>query len=150
MTRNRARVLALALSVAIAIGIVTAIGIASHSTPAASTSPESAAFDGSQVPVAEWAQAAAEPGVVVLDVRTPEEYAAGHIRGAINIDVSSDAFASQVGELDPTVSYAVYCHSGNRSQTAISIMTGLGFTHLLGLDGGITAWTAAGEPLVAG
>jgi len=148
MTRTRARALALALVAALGIGVVTAIAITAHSTPAVATSPQAVAFDGSQVPVAEWAQAVAEPSIVVLDVRTPEEYTAGHIAGAINVDVSANTFASDVGALDPTASYAVYCHSGNRSQAAIEIMTDLGFTHLLGLEGGIAAWTAAGKPIV--
>jgi 3-mercaptopyruvate sulfurtransferase SseA len=56
------------------------------------------------------------PGLVVLDVRTPEEFAAGHIAGASNVDLNSATFATAVAKLDPKLPYFVYCHSGNRSR----------------------------------
>jgi rhodanese-related sulfurtransferase len=146
MTRTTARALAVAAIAMLGIGIAVGVGIASHSTPA-STAADAPEFDGSQVSVELWAQAVEGEGVVVLDVRTPEEYATGHIAGAVNVDVSAETFLSQAGALDPAASYGVYCRSGNRSQAAIDILTGAGFSHLLGLDGGITAWEAAGKPI---
>ncbi len=53
--------------------------------------------------------------LVVLDVRTPSEFAAGHIAGAVDIDLSAVTFTGEVAKLDPKTPYFVYCHSGNRS-----------------------------------
>jgi phage shock protein E len=88
-------------------------------------------------------------GVVVLDVRTAGEFAAGHIENAINIDVESSDFDAQIAKLDKTVEYAVYCHSGRRSGIAADKMGGAGFENVTNLNGGIQAWQAAGFPLVA-
>lgn len=77
--------------------------------------------------------------VTILDVRTPQEFAEGHIAGAVNIDVSSPDFAQQVSELDPEGTYAVYCRSGNRSRTAMAAMQDAGLSDVFGLEGGIGA-----------
>ena len=89
------------------------------------------------------------PGVVVLDVRTAGEFASGHIENAINIDVESSDFDSQIAKLDKKVEYAVYCHSGRRSGIASDKMVKSGFENVTNLNGGIQAWQAAGFPLVA-
>ena len=88
------------------------------------------------------------PGVVVLDVRTAGEFAAGHIENAINIDVESGSFDSEIAKLDKTVEYAVYCHSGRRSAIAADKMAKAGFTKLTNLQDGVASWQAAGYPLV--
>lgn len=85
---------------------------------------------------------------VIIDVRTPEEYASGHIEGARLIDISSADFASQIGALDRATTYFVYCRSGNRSSVATSMMLELGFTSMFELDGGILSWNSEGLPLV--
>ena len=64
---------------------------------------------------------------VIIDVRTPAEFASGHLEGALNIDVQSPDFAAQIMELDPSGEYFVYCRSGNRSGQAIAQMTQMGF-----------------------
>ncbi len=87
------------------------------------------------------------PGVTVVDVRTPAEYASGHIQGAININWEGD-FTSGIAKLDKTKTYAVYCHSGNRSGQATQAMADAGFTHIYNLDGGVINWTTAGYSLV--
>lgn len=89
-----------------------------------------------------------EPGVVLLDVRTAGEYAAGHIDGAINIDVEGSSFAEEIQSLDPSKTYAIYCQSGRRSRAAIETMTNAGFAELFNLDTGIATWTGAGYPVV--
>lgn len=89
-------------------------------------------------------------GVTVIDVRSPEEFAAGHIAGAINIDVEGDAFDEGIAALDQSKTYAVYCHSGRRSLIAANTMADAGFTSIYNLDGGIIAWDAAGYELVSG
>ena len=70
-------------------------------------------------------------GTVIIDVRTPGEFASGHLEGALNIDVQSPDFAAQVSQLDPTQEYFIYCRSGNRSGQAISQMSNLGFTSMI-------------------
>lgn len=88
--------------------------------------------------------------LVVLDVRTREEFDAGHIDGAIVIDVRQDDFDDRVAELDRDVPYVVYCRTGNRSARATAIMSELGFTDLTEITDGIVGWVAAGLPIVAG
>ena len=77
---------------------------------------------------------ALEAGTVIIDVRTPAEFASGHLEGALNIDVQSADFDARISELDPDGAYFVYCRSGNRSGQAIDRMTGLGFGEMT--DGG--------------
>ncbi|MBS45429.1 MAG: sulfurtransferase [Nocardioides sp.] len=82
-------------------------------------------------------------GATAIDVRTPEEVAAGALPGAITIDVQSADFDARVAELDPEASYVVYCRSGNRSAAAIERMVDLGFTDLVN-GGGYDDLVAAG------
>jgi phage shock protein E len=89
-------------------------------------------------------------GVTLLDVRTPEEFAAGHIAGAQNIDFYATDFANRIDALDPSSAYVVYCHSGNRSGQATALMADKGFTDVTDVDGGIAAWESAGLPVAAG
>lgn len=96
----------------------------------------------------EFTAAVAEPGVTVLDVRTPAEFDSGHLPGAVNIDVDGADFAATVGALPKDGTYAVYCKSGNRSASALGRMKDLGFTSVRHLGGGIGAWMAAGGQVV--
>jgi len=89
---------------------------------------------------------AEKPNVVVLDVRTPEEFAAGHLANATNIDVNADDFGKRIGALDREAEYLVYCGVGARSAVARDQMIDLGFRHLSHLEGGLQAWEAAGLP----
>lgn len=75
----------------------------------------------------------------VIDVRTPAEVATGHLQDAVNIDISSPEFASQIDALDHAANYVVYCHSGNRAGQAISYMQSSGFTGNLINAGGVAA-----------
>jgi phage shock protein E len=88
-----------------------------------------------------------DQGAVVIDVRTPAEFAEGHVPNALLIDVSASSFASQISQLDPNQAYVVYCRSGNRSAVAISQMLAAGFTELYDM-GPLTAWAQAGHPVV--
>lgn len=88
------------------------------------------------------------PGVVVLDVRTPAEFSAGHIKGAVNVDYNSPTFQQQVARLDKTKPYLVHCAVGGRSTQSLPILQKLGFTNVRHLDGGVKAWQQAGLPLV--
>ncbi len=89
-------------------------------------------------------------GLVVLDVRTPEEFAEGHLDGAVLVDFYDPDFAEQLAALDPDVPYLVYCRSGNRSGQALGVMEQLGFTSVADVNGGIIAWAGAGLPVATG
>ncbi|MDO5696852.1 MAG: rhodanese-like domain-containing protein [Dermatophilus congolensis] len=104
--------------------------------------------NGAAVDAATFAAAMQVPGTVILDVRTPQEFAQGHIEGAFNIDIESGNFADKVAELDTRVPYAIYCRSGNRSAVAVQQMNSIGFTQTYHLEGGITAWQSSGHPVV--
>ena len=88
------------------------------------------------------------PDFIIVDVRTPEEYAEGHIGGSLLIDFYADDFEEKIGQLDREGEYLVYCRSGNRSSQALSVMEDFGFREVYNLLGGIKAWTAAGLPTV--
>ena len=98
--------------------------------------------------VSEFSQKITEPDVIILDVRTPEEFASGHIEGALNIDFNSGNFANEITRLNPSENYAIYCRSGSRSGQAASIMHKAGFHDVSNLNGGVIDWTNAGLPLV--
>lgn len=114
----------------------------------AACSSDSGADAVTDVSVSESETILAEADVTVIDVRTPAEYATGHLANAVNIDVSADSFDSQVSELSKDGTYVVYCHSGNRSATATDRMAALGFTTIYNLEGGVTDWQANGGALV--
>ena len=83
--------------------------------------------------------------VVLLDVRTPQEYAQGHIAGAMNLNYRAKDFGEQVGKLDKSKTYLVYCAVGGRSTSACEKMAKLEFAHLYNLDGGISRWQREGK-----
>lgn len=85
--------------------------------------------------------------LVVLDIRTPEEFAEGHLEGAVNIDFYAPDFAQQLAELDPETDYVLYCRSDNRSGQAMPVLEDLGFASVAEVDGGILAWEQAGLPV---
>lgn len=72
--------------------------------------------------------------LVILDVRTREEYLSGNIPNAINIDVLSQDFKSKIDMLDKNKEYLIYCKSGNRSSIASSIMSTNGFINIYNLE----------------
>lgn len=86
--------------------------------------------------------------LVILDVRTPEEFAEGHVDGAVMLDFYDPEFSARIADLDPNVSYLLYCRSGNRSGQTAELMSELGFINVADVDGGILAWSDAGQPLV--
>jgi len=84
---------------------------------------------------------------VVLDVRTPKEFTAGHIPGAVNIDWNGADFQKKVSALDKSKTYLVQCAVGGRSAKAAEKMMTLQFTNVYNLEGGIKAWEKAGKPI---
>lgn len=121
------------------IAVALVVSVAACSSASAATE---------DVNVEEFASVIEGPGIVILDVRTPEEFAQGHIAGSININVESPDFTSKLEQLDKSQTYAVYCRSGRRSGVATQQMESLGFTSLYNMNGGVIDWAGAGFELV--
>ena len=84
-------------------------------------------------------------GAVVLDVRSAEEYAKGHVPGALNIDINAPGFASKVSDFDKSKPILVNCHAGSRGAIAAAELGKLGFKTVCNLEGGLGAWEKAGH-----
>ena len=81
-----------------------------------------ASGNGAKVEVDAFKKQMAKEGARILDVRTPEEYAAGHLEGAVLLDFNGGQFAAELPSLDPDAEYVVYCRSGNRAGQAVALM----------------------------
>jgi len=132
---------------AMAVAAIIGVSGCSSSDPTGSSASQST---DQHMTASDFSTAMAKPGTIVLDVRTPAEYASGHLPQAQNIDIEAGDFATKIASLDKNATYAVYCRSGNRSGVALEQMAGVGFTHLYDLDGGIGAWQSMGGPMVMG
>ena len=89
-----------------------------------------------------------EPNVVILDVRTVEEFKDGHIANALNIDVNQKKFVKKAkATLPKDKTIAVYCRSGRRSANAAELLAKKGYK-CVNLYGGILAWIENGKPVV--
>jgi rhodanese-related sulfurtransferase/thioredoxin-related protein len=97
--------------------------------------------------VEEFARMADDKKNVILDVRTPEEFAAGHIPGAVSLDVTASDFQEKATVLDKSKTYLVHCATGVRSARACEKLTHLDFPKLYNLPGGFKAWAKAGKPV---
>lgn len=89
-----------------------------------------------------------DPAPVVLDVREPHEYAAGHVEGALLMPLARTvelALAAGVPKDEPVY---VFCRTGNRSLQAAQALVAAGYQDVRNVDGGIVAWTSAGLPVV--
>ena len=105
-----------------------------HQVPASSAVPvESGAAQPSlpAIDIATASKVLADPQATVLDLRTPEEYAAGHLQRAQNINFRALDLNQQLSKLDPKVRYVLYCASGNRSGRAAMMMQKLGITNVV-------------------
>lgn len=94
--------------------------------------------------VEEFAKVVEQPDVRLIDVRTPQEFAEGHLHGAENIDMKDSLFAEHIKGIDGEV--AVYCRGGRRSLKAAEMLAKQGCT-VYNLDGGILAWQKAGKTI---
>jgi rhodanese-related sulfurtransferase len=89
-----------------------------------------------------------EPGVLVIDVRTPEEFAEGHIAGAKNVDFLGDDFEKQIAALPAEKPLLVHCAAGNRSSKAVVKIAELQKSaRIFHLKSGFNGWKAAGKPI---
>lgn len=105
--------------------------------------------DATSLGARDFAERLAEPGTVLLDVRSPEEYSAGHIEGARNLPQGAPDVAARIGRLDPAATYAVYCRTDRRSAEAVALLADHGITDAYDLAGGVEAWQAYGGAVVA-
>jgi len=97
--------------------------------------------------VEEFAQMTEDKQNVILDVRTPGEFQAGHIPGAVNLDVNAPDFKPKAALLDRSKTYLVHCASGGRSAKACEQLNHLDFPNLYNLPAGFRAWAKAGKPV---
>ena len=92
---------------------------------------------------AQFAEGLRQPGAVLVDVRRPDEFAAGHLPGAVNLEVTAPDFGQRVAALDKTKPTYVYCRSGARSAKAAGQLTTAGFAQVSNLMGGVLDWPDA-------
>jgi rhodanese-related sulfurtransferase len=95
-----------------------------------------------------FAEKITEKDVVLLDVRTVDEFSQSYIPNALNIDVQGDYFSADISALDKSKSYAVYCRSGKRSVLASEEMDQIGIANVYNLTGGIMEWIESGRDTV--
>ena len=84
--------------------------------------------------------------IVILDVRTPEEFAERHIKNAVNLNYYSDTFREDLNKLDKDKTYIIHCRSGGRSGRNSEMMKELGFKEAYNMNGGIVEWEEKGFP----
>ena len=84
---------------------------------------------------------------LLLDIRTDNEFAQGHLLGAQQIDFYKNDFSKALEKLDKDQPVFIYCRSGNRSGKAAQQMKAMGFSEVYNLEGGISAWSKRGKPI---
>jgi rhodanese-related sulfurtransferase len=129
----------------LALATTFAAVVAPRSAQAQSTKPAVQKID-----VDQFDQKRKEKDAVVLDVRTPREYAEGHVPGAVNLDIHDPQFDQKITSLDKSKTYLVHCAKGVRSAAATRKMSTLGFLNLFDFHGGFTAWENAHKPVEKG
>lgn len=97
-------------------------------------------------PTAFAAKIKAAPKAVILDVRSPDEFASGHLSNALNYDWNGAQFEKQIASLDKSKPVFVYCLSGRRSASAANKMRAEGFKMVYEMDGGMSGWRASQLP----
>jgi rhodanese-related sulfurtransferase len=128
------------IALAVFLGL---IGLGAADIPA--TSPTATSVQ--HVNAAQAQKLVADKKVVVLDLRTPEEFKGGHIAGATNIDFLGTDFEQRLAAFDNRTTYLIHCASGNRSTQALPLFKQLKFQSLYHLDGGFRSWVKAGLPV---
>jgi rhodanese-related sulfurtransferase len=129
--------------------LVGGMGCGRNPSESSPSSGESAWKSSPQlVDVAEAKRLIAAKQVTILDVRTPDEFSAGHIAGAKNLNFNDRDFQANLQLLDKRQAYLVHCASGIRSARATAAMSNLGFDSVYDLAGGIKAWEQANGEVV--
>lgn len=98
--------------------------------------------------VATFARSMQAKDVQLIDVRTPQEYASGHLEGALNMDWAGGQVEQEFATIDKTKPVLLYCASGRRSAAAREFLQAQGCTNVVDLAGGIGSWSEAGKPVV--
>lgn len=134
------------------IAIVLGLGACSSETNGRAAEPAEVAAKEAQKTVVDVTVAEAkalidgEASVIVLDVRTPEEFAESHIEGALNVDFRGENFAEELAKLDRDQRYIVHCRSGRRSSASMKVFKELGFTDIQHMFEGFNGWQEADLP----
>jgi len=97
-----------------------------------------------------WRARGGQEKILLLDIRTPAEFADERIAGAVNIDFRAPAFRDEIATLPKEQTVLLYCRSGNRSGQSLPLFLELGFRDVRHLSGGILAWKQAGLPVEPG
>ena len=113
----------------------------------ATASAEASRAYGATLNAAEFAASLDRPGVIVLDVRTPAEYAAGHVAQAKSVPLSRLEQSLPAVVKNKSTPVILVCASGVRSRRAVSIAQKLGYERAVSLAGGLRAWREAGLPV---
>jgi phage shock protein E len=119
----------------LALFAILAAGIVQADTPVITVSQEALLHREQQ----------SDQELLVLDVRSPEEFVSGHVPGAVNVPY--DQVAARFAELPKDKDIVLYCRSGRRAQLAADVLAGNGYTRLQHLEGDMAAWTEAGRPV---
>jgi rhodanese-related sulfurtransferase len=133
--------------------LATAASIADQAGPAPSQPASAPAAASASLPLISQQALLArlakkDQALFVLDVRTPQEFAAGHVPGAVNIPY--DQVASQLAEIPKDKDVVLYCKSGRRAGLAADVLAANGYTKLEHLQGDMPAWLQAGRPVEGG
>ena len=100
-----------------------------------------------EIDAADFEKRRAKRKAPVLDVRSPEEFAKGHITGAMNVDIHSPDFAAKAEQFDKKKPILVNCHAGSRGAIAAAELARLGFKSVFNLEGGLAAWEKSGHAI---
>ncbi len=101
-----------------------------------------------EIQIAAFQNKIATENYTLVDVRTAEEYADGHLEGALNIDYFSATFSEDIGKLGFETPVLVYCRSGNRSGKSMKIMYDMGFKEVKNLIGGYKGWVSENNSVI--
>jgi phage shock protein E len=126
------------------IAFALAAGLLAGCAPSGASVEQLAAIGIVDVDVERAAELVAAGDVVILDIRTPGEFTAGHIPGATNVDYRDRDFAERVAALDPSHVYLMHCAVGGRSARALTLFHDHGFSNVHHLRTGFEGWKAAG------
>lgn len=130
-----------------AAAAITLLALTACTSPQSASTPASSEASAEQTPSSgQSSETSTTP--LIIDVRTPEEFAAGHLDGAINIDATAADFSEQIAKLDPKGAYTLYCRSGNRAARAAELMTAAGFTEVRNAGGLEEAAKSLALPIV--
>jgi len=148
MSPIKIKILLTALSVPLLLGACTPNA---NTTTSSGAAPTGGAATSGAAPASSGAPAgvALDPtGATIIDVRTPSEYASGHLQGAVNIDIQGTDFAAKIAAYPKDGRYILYCRSGVRAGNALQVMKSMGFTDVTNAGGYAAASKATGLPIV--